>query len=576
MISVKSVTIKKFRAFHPGECFELGKGVTLIAGLNGTAKSTLLGMICQPIGFPTTDKKSIYTDAYKDVSLRERRTLFGTPFKSAISDVFRFSKVHDKPRQHDYVVKLNADPGLLSNEIVGKGLSVRSEARGGAENDKIRIVTNSDIRDPGAGNFPHPVIYLGLDRLRPLSTVDTVNMNTVSQLSEDEKAIWNSFYSEVMLSAPSEHISSGLLDAEKGGKRKYESVNASNYDGESASAGQDNLSQLITAIISFHHLKKELGDNYQGGVLLIDELDATLHPFSQVALLQRLIKYADALKIQIVATTHSMFLLKLASRDFKKATRLLFLDKRDDGQVYLLNDVSYEEIEYKLSLVREKRKIKHAKFSDNVVTLFEDEVGAMFFKSVTKNIFKDCLTIYSTEGENNETALSNNILASIARYIASKKIPQFAEVVYIMDGDSRNLLNKKAKNLLCLPGAFCAEREIYDMLHADDAFAKKCLKALGVSRQDCFNGFNDIALDPLLKSDQAKKAKYKEWFSTRRSRGVWGRSCAKVFNLWRSAHVKDCREFCVCLIVALQSIRGDVFAKTSEELLKKIKSEFSE
>ena len=153
-------------------------------------------MICQPIGFPTTDKKSIYTDAYKDVSLKERRTLFGTPFKSSISDVFRFSKVHDKPRQHDYVVRLDADPGLLSTEIIESGLSVRSEARGGVENDKIRIVTNSEVRDPGAGNFPHPVIYLGLDRLRPLSTVDTVKMNTSSQLSEKEKLIWRSFYSE--------------------------------------------------------------------------------------------------------------------------------------------------------------------------------------------------------------------------------------------------------------------------------------------------------------------------------------------------------------------------------------------
>lgn len=34
MIVVKSVTIKRFRSFLPGECFDLGRGVTLIAGLN--------------------------------------------------------------------------------------------------------------------------------------------------------------------------------------------------------------------------------------------------------------------------------------------------------------------------------------------------------------------------------------------------------------------------------------------------------------------------------------------------------------------------------------------------------------
>ena len=249
MISVKSITINKFRAFCPGECFELGRGVTLVAGLNGTSKSTLLGMICQPIGFPTTDKKSIYTDAYKDVSIKDKRTLFGSQFKTAISDVFRFSKVHDKPREHDYVVRLEADAGLLSEELQSNGLKVRSEARGGAESNKIRIVTNSETRDPGSGNFPHPVIYLGLDRLRPLSTVDTVRMEASSQLTDEERRIWHSLYTEVMLCAPSENIASGLLDTDKGGKRKYESVNAADYDGESASAGQDNLSQLITAII---------------------------------------------------------------------------------------------------------------------------------------------------------------------------------------------------------------------------------------------------------------------------------------------------------------------------------------
>lgn len=560
MISVKSITINKFRAFCPGECFELGRGVTLIAGLNGTSKSTLLGMICQPIGFPTTDKKSIYTDAYKNVSIKDKRTLFGTQFKTAISDVFRFSKVHDKPREHDYVVRLEADAGLLSEELQSNGLKVRSEARGGTESNKIRIVTNSEIRDPGSGNFPHPVIYLGLDRLRPLSTVDTVRMEVSSQLTDEEKQIWHSLYTEVMLCAPSENIASGLLDTDKSGKRKYESVNAADYDGESASAGQDNLSQLITAIISFYRLKTELGDKYQGGILLVDELDATLHPFSQQTLLQRLIRYAGLLKIQIVATTHSLFLLKLASRHYRKAVRLLFLERQNDGMVHVSNNLKYEEIEHKLALVASEKRLNE--LNSTIPVLFEDDVAALFFKAITKNVFKDYIRVYNVADKSNNISLSNGTLASVAKYIASKKIPEFSDIVYVLDGDSNHLLNPKMKNLVCLPGDVCAEKEAYNLLHRNGLEERQRLVKIGITWQECFMGYADIANDPSIRTPKEAKNAVKRWFFFNRDKGNWGRACAKIFNMWRDAHLADCQAFCEKFLSALASIDKTILPKT--------------
>ena len=52
MIKAKRIVIQKFRHFVPNEEFMIGDRITLIAGQNGTAKSTLLGIICQPLGFP--------------------------------------------------------------------------------------------------------------------------------------------------------------------------------------------------------------------------------------------------------------------------------------------------------------------------------------------------------------------------------------------------------------------------------------------------------------------------------------------------------------------------------------------
>ena len=39
--------------------------------------------------------------------------------------------------------------------------------------------------------------------------------------------------------------------------------------------------EIILAVLSFRRLKEQYGKNYNGGILLIDELDATLYGFSQ-------------------------------------------------------------------------------------------------------------------------------------------------------------------------------------------------------------------------------------------------------------------------------------------------------
>lgn len=70
MIRVSKLKVTKFRNFTPGSVYNIGPCITLIAGINGTSKSTLLGMIAQPLGFPHVKSKegnkgkSVYTRAY--------------------------------------------------------------------------------------------------------------------------------------------------------------------------------------------------------------------------------------------------------------------------------------------------------------------------------------------------------------------------------------------------------------------------------------------------------------------------------------------------------------------------------
>ena len=78
---------------------------------------------------------------------------------------------------------------------------------------------------------------------------------------------------------------------------------------------------------------------YKGGILLIDELDATLYGFSQTKLVDYLWKAAKDYKIQIVFTTHSPIILKCVNK-YQRKERLdkgieLPISAYDSSIVYL-------------------------------------------------------------------------------------------------------------------------------------------------------------------------------------------------------------------------------------------------
>ena len=95
-------------------------------------------------------------------------------------------------------------------------------------------------------------------------------------------------------------------------------------------AGQDNIGQIITAILSFKRLKSNLGDNYKGGILLIDELDASMFPAAQHKLIEFLFKHSSKLDLQVVFTTHSIEILEtpLTSK-YKYQSQVCYLHKSE-------------------------------------------------------------------------------------------------------------------------------------------------------------------------------------------------------------------------------------------------------
>lgn len=76
----------------------------------------------------------------------------------------------------------------------------------------------------------------------------------------------------------------------------------------SQSIGQDNLGNIISALVDIYMLSLE--SDYKGALLCIDEIDVSLHPDTQIRLLDLFNQLAEELNIQFVVSTHSLTILK--------------------------------------------------------------------------------------------------------------------------------------------------------------------------------------------------------------------------------------------------------------------------
>lgn len=554
MIKVTKLEIVKFRQFAPSTVIELGDNVTLVAGCNGTGKSVLLGMIGQPLGFPDRPKeKSGYTHNYDNFNFSEIKTPYGKLYRTQYSDVFRISEQFDHPKELSYNIFLKGDTILPSFKIDKQGLEVRSEGR---FETKIRFVTNTKNRAAGMGNFPHPVLFLGLGRLLPLAQIENIKMNE-SNISEEEQKRWNDAYRLILNKTEFDVVKSKNISTSKG---NYDSIEAKNYDSESASAGEDNVGQILSAIISFYHLKEVLGEHYQGGVLLIDEIDATLHPVAQTRLLNYLIEQSKHLQLQIVATTHSIHLLK-DIRKAGKAVKLVYLRKMNQivtiennyDFTMMLDDLAAESLESEI------------KAHDITTVLFEDQLAYYFFRHVTKSIFTKYINVPFTEKSNN-AHMSHGILKNIAAFLYSKKIPPFLRTIAVLDPDVEQY--EKKHPIIALPGEFPIEGILFNLIrdYDDNLFYEKYKR----HRINCFNDYSD--LNYYHKGDSIEK--YKKWFNHVKKYLKLRINSSGLFEDWCKKHVEECKKFTLDFLELLLKVQNNDIQKDKKSLLNQIERKF--
>lgn len=488
-MKLTKLKVKQFRGLQNIE-LNIGDRLTAIAGQNGTHKTTLLGLlghVCRDYG--------------------KNKTLNGFSFETEFSEIFKFSE-QEIAGDHIYSVlfaKLNIETGVSEDVSVDVASNIRSDTA------KIRLRTKKlEDKNRLEKKVNVPVMLLGLKRLFPLAQEKTIKTHQ-NTLTNAEISFYQKAHNKILLMVGNEVQPKSIETS----KKSFYAATTDKYDHLGNSAGQDNIGQILTSILSFHRLKEKLGEHYSGGLLLIDEIDATLFPAALDNLIDFLIQQSNELNLQIVFTTHSIEVLENLNKFQSEAFVINFLyDQR--GKI-----VCIEKPE--LGKVIANLKAKVAIDTIKKVHLYrEDKEADLFFKYLAKNEYKKSVEIIKISlGAENLISLVKNL-----------KIPEFINSIILLDGDQVKSKGTLPKNFVLLPGQVRPENVMLNFLinlpETDDFWSSELG---GYNKQTFINSVPGIQ----------NRESMKKWFNSQLS--FWGLEGKNLFKKWIDANPKEVETF---------------------------------
>ena len=524
---IKSIEVKKFRAIENLN-LRLGKNLTAIAGRNATMKSTLLGIIGQPFTIS------------KDHPMYGCKTIDGYNFRSQFKEKFKISNKFDRKGEHIWKLNLYNNGYYKDNEITMKSIQRPSKVN---PND-IRF-WNSKSKSKGSGYIQLPVYYLSLSRLFPIGeSGKTKNVNI--NLTNEEINLFLRYYKEILsIHTNSKEESVGM---EKGASSHvFVGVNDNNHDIFTNSAGESNIGRIILAVLSFKRLKEKYKE-YKGGILLIDEIDATLYGYSQKKLIEFLYKTSKEYCIQVIFTTHSPLILKQVNKYQRDEVKNRKTDINRDDTAYN-STIIYLQPKYTgVSKMIDGKNIDSAaelNMSINDINLEATVVKQSINVYLEDKRAKDLLIYLLKEvGKINYDNYINIIDVDLgwSNYIQlhKKRVPEFLESIIILDNDVRQMkdardanyyIKNNTSNIMYLP--VDVEKGMFNLLKDYTNFNEfeKSLDNINMSYDVCFRDWTE---------DQYSSQQYKQWFKYVEE--ILGGE-EKLFGFWVKKNEEVARNF---------------------------------
>lgn len=460
----------------------IGRKLTAIAGQNGTSKTSLLGILSHIFNF-----NPLY------------RTLNNRTFSARFSEIFRFSyPEYDKAGKHKYTVSFED----------GNTVDVLSYDR--TKNKRpidLRLRVGKSAK--GRGKVKMPVIYLGMRRLFPFAQESKIKKDMLVPLDDDEAKIYKEYHNEILLMKGEDIHTARIVTKNK----NFYAPATDSYDHLGISAGQDNIGQIITAVLSFRRLKNKLGIEYPGGLLFIDEIDASLYPGAQLKLIERLYKIASELNLQIIFTTHSLEVLDAVSKHTSNGDGTVVYLDRNTGKIIVKPNLDIQTIRRDLTVSGPAYKQPPKKID----VYCEDEVAKDFAFNILEPDIRKRIKL-------RPLSLSESTLQAVA----GKRLPALNSSIFLLDGD---VPIKKQKNVLQLPGGDNPEKLAYKLLDSIGGENEFWNIPAGFTKQFCFKDCDT----------SENKNKVKEWF--RNQKRYWGRMGSKMWTLWRISNLEIVKKF---------------------------------
>lgn len=524
VVKVKSLSfgIPSFRKLGNFD-IHFANRLTLIAGHNGIGKSTILGLVANTFGL--TEKSG-------------PKSYFGEPFYANIEQIVYLALTEVAEAQKD-----TASAPVVTADVNGLEVKKRCSMTKRTEWMRARVVprTIDKHEDDTVGQdakIPLPTIYLGMKRLASAGEADEKEVASIRfPMHADDSALMVEFVSAVILGT--ELNTDVTHQSIRGSKKKTAQPGYTTHHALAVSMGQDSLSSIATALASFSQLKRDLGDSYPGGLLVIDEVDVGFHPHAIGRLAKSLKTYAKRLDLQIIATTHSPRLIEAVHPDGDGNSR------SPDKVIYLLDtkhprlapDQSLQAMLNDMKMATEHIK-KTKRTKPTLAVYFEDDEAAQFCASLITTSKKSALSKkYGVRINFIPLGIGGSHLVKLP-----EKDPLFLDRVLIVDADTTVPQEATARGnivkLPVVPGTTGVARSLENMIKQflrdisneqrgllHDALLK--LKTTNPSSDKIHVNFFEDGLGESTKRENAKAWWQKNWAVLNR----WG-----VIQQWASVY----------------------------------------
>ena len=565
---IKDLNIKDYRAFQKETNIELSKHLTAIAGMNGVGKSTILAILTNVGELP-----------------KKYKTIGGSLFRGEFSDVIMYDAGYDKPGDkviiHFCGLPENKNKYNVTNKI-GFRASIHKSKRKKNTYTKIkdknetykkktrdityyryRLIPKKSEEHNNEKKVIWPSLYLGLSRLAPLGEYDTA---VAKKVPESIIKKMTKIHAEILSEKYDPNIDFVNLDV--GSQHLKADIKTELYGFKSNSSGQDNVGQIIEAIISFELLKKELENEYQGGILAIDEIDATLHPAAQYKLMDWLLEQSKKLDLQIVFTTHSLNLLNHLNRLQKHnpndvLTNYLYTSVETPGNIKLRINPSKEFLENNLQETYSKLQIEKKK----IKVLSEDKVAIWLLKKLI-NVYEEQSSVLKTSLEfidinfswtqliqlrDQDSGNFKNYIFMLDPDMNPQNTPDDNLAQYIRDNNVSFSVNTSTDNVFTLPGNYAIEKELWLFLNKidpnDSLFDDDCLSNRGITGKEKIYQMNTFTVGDItgntgkneeIKVDENSEIrKFKKWYKYISINGYRDR----FTEYWMKENIESIKEF---------------------------------